>query len=110
MSAGVTRELRISWAGQEVVVHPSNRLLRRIEAEVKLLPFLEAAAQGRVAVSELAFIVATCLQSAGVKITEDEMLSNLMGAGRDRVMETATALLAALLPADPAGKGPADPA
>lgn len=104
----VFRDVDIAWGGRTWRVTPSNRLLRRIEAEDVSLQFMLAELQrGRVKLSHLAFVMATVLRDAGATITEDEMLAEMVAGDQAAVFGLATQVLAAIFPVPDAGGKPA---
>lgn len=76
---GVFRDVVLMYEGEEVVVTPSLRLLRRIEqADISMADLAIRTQQGRPPVSHLAYVVAAMLQSAGRDVTEDDVYIQLM--------------------------------
>lgn len=94
----VFREVEIAWRGETYTVTPSNRLLRKIEREVSLMPWM-AAARTEYRVSETAFILAEFLKSAGVATSEDQIAEEIMAALFDQDVATYGALVSALIEA-----------
>lgn len=104
----VFRDVDIEWGGRSWRVTPSNRLLRRIEAEDVSLQYMLAELQrGRVKLSHLAFVMATTLRDAGADVTEDEMLAEMVAGDQDAVFRLAQNVLAAIFPVTDAEGKPA---
>ena len=98
--SGVFRDITIEWGGEPFVVTPSSRLLRRIEAEgdLSLAKMMSDMAQGRPSAYAMAFVLFKLLQSAGAKLTEDEMAAALMGADIAEATALSTALATCISP------------
>jgi hypothetical protein len=98
--AGVFRDITIEWDGVDYVVTPSSRLLRRIEAEgdLSLAKMMSDMAQGRPSAYAMAFVLYKLLQSAGAKLTEDDVAAQLMGADVDQASTLSQALAMAISP------------
>lgn len=79
----VFREVKMTYDGEEYWLTPSNRLLRRIEAEMapsSLTDMIARIGHGKPPVSEVALVVTEFLKAAGAqKVDEDQMYSDLMG-------------------------------
>lgn len=99
----VFRDLNVEWGGRRYVVTPSNRLLRRIEGGpdgVSLIGMSQDAARGQPKMSQIAYVVAVLLQSAGCEVTEDEVLAAMTDPARAvQAGEVASLLIANLFPA-----------
>lgn len=105
---GVFREVEIAWGGVDYQVTPSNRLLRRIEANDVIISRMIAHLQtGHPPVGQMAFVIATLLQSAGAKVTEEEILEELTVGDPDEVQKLAVQMLTAITPVQPDPKKPA---
>jgi len=101
------RDVDIDWGGKTWRVTPSNRLLRRIEAEDVSLQFMLAELQrGRVKLSHLAFVMAMVLRDAGATVTEDQMLTEMVSGDQTAVFRLAENVLAAIFPVEDAGGKP----
>ena len=73
----VFRDIEMEYEGQTYTVTPSNRLLRRIEAEVSIMAMFSKFQSGKPVISELAFVIAVFLNSANAGVTEDEVAQEL---------------------------------
>lgn len=76
--SGVFREIIMTHDGVDYTVVPNNRLLRRIEREVSLTEMIGRVSEGKPPVSEIAFVIAEYLRSAGADVDEDQMYVDLM--------------------------------
>lgn len=104
MSKGVFRDVTIEYKGQEYTVTPSNKLLRRIDAELapqSLFGVLGGLSGNNVPLPALALIIQQLLNAGGGKFTEDEILSDLLtdvqhnqGEGIRPLVEAVAACLA----------------
>lgn len=79
---GVFREITMKYNGDEFVVTPNNRLLRRIEGELapsSLTDMVGRIGSAKPPVSEVAFVIAEFLKSGGAEnVDEDQMYADLM--------------------------------
>jgi hypothetical protein len=72
MSRTVFRDVAVEWDGRTYTVTPTNRLMRRIESQgVSLLDLVVRCGGPRPPLSELAFVAAELLRSAGATVDED---------------------------------------
>lgn len=98
----IFRDATIEWDGASYTLSPSNRLLRQIDREVNLFQMVRRANAGEASLPELAFVLATCLQSAGADradVTEDRIIQQLLH-NADVVLPLARQVMAALMPED----------
>lgn len=110
----VFRDVKLTYDGQEYMLTPSNRLLRRIEGEMapsSLTDMIARIGTGKPPVSEVAFVVTEFLKAGGAqKVDEDQMYADLMndlmegGAVFGAMCE---AIVMAISPSDDTGKKPA---
>lgn len=99
MAKGVFRDVKISWQGKDHVFTPSNRLLRLIESDgVSLVETMVAAEKGRPLIGNLALILSRCLGAAGVTVSEDEALAEMVGEDAKETVLMARSLLTAIFP------------
>lgn len=111
----VFRDVDIEWQGRKWTVTPSNRLLRRIEGEgISLSHMITRVAKGEPPVSEVCYVMAELLQSAGAEVTEDEIYGEVMTAlanGEERAFaDMAVQIVEAISPQEMTGKKPGAPA
>lgn len=76
--AGVFRECKLSWKGEEYVFTPSMKLLRLIErgdegGPVCLLNLMNEVNSGKPQISFIAWLVHLVMTYAGAKATEEEV-------------------------------------
>lgn len=101
---GVFREVTIPWKGTDYVVTPSNKMLRRIEGEGISLPHMIARiGGGEPPLSEVSYVVAEFLKSAGCDVGEDDVYGEVMTAlsnGQEEAFASlALAIVEAISPA-----------
>ena len=80
----VFREMTIEWGGEEYAFTPSNKLMRRIEGELapsSLIGVMQRTSEANPPISEISYIAAEFLKSAGVPDapSEDDMFMEIMG-------------------------------
>lgn len=73
----IFKELTISWNDTEYKLQPSMRLLNRIEERVSLAVISARIASGQPPLSMLATAYAVMLESAGCKVTEEQVYEAL---------------------------------
>lgn len=81
MTKGVFREICIQYQGRSYNVVPSNKLLRRIDAELSpqsLFGVLSGLNGTNVPLPAIALIIQQLLNSAGGSFTEDDILIDLL--------------------------------
>lgn len=107
----VFREIEMKWDGETYVVTPSNRILRRIEGEgISLSHMISRVAEGQPPISEVCFVMAELLNSAGAEVTEDDIYGEVMtelSNGNDKAFANmALAIVEAISPQGLTGKKP----
>jgi len=107
----VFRDVEIEWGGKSYSVTPSNRLLRKIESEgISLTHMIGRVADGQAPISEVSYVVAEFLKSAGAKVTEDEVYGYIMetmaDGDEDGFATLAVAVVEAITPKGLTGKKP----
>lgn len=106
----VFRDVVISWRGADYTVTPTMRLMRMIEqGDISLLDVAFRTSQGRPPTSHLAYIIARLLQSAGARVSDEDVLSEILTAEPDAVRALTEAAISAFVPAEESGKNPAAP-
>lgn len=81
MTKGVFREVVLTFQDRDYVVTPSNKLLRRIDAELSpqsLFGVLGAMDGKNVPLPALALIIQQLLNAGGGNFTEDDILAELL--------------------------------
>lgn len=100
---GVFREISLPFGGNEYVITPSNKLLRRIEMKGRRedQAFNLVAVFYRANISsgfyDLAFVLAELINSTGANITEDDALAELMGINDAAKLAEYVALICSLI-------------
>ena len=104
MTKGVFREVILTFRDRDYVVTPSNKLLRRIDAELSpqsLFGILGAMDGQNVPLPALALIIQQLLNAGGGQFTEDDILAELLedvttnnGNGIRPLVESVAACLA----------------
>lgn len=105
-SAGVFRQVALTWQGSEHAFVPSLRLMRRLEGDgVSPVALAESFGRREPRIAQLAYMLAVCLAEAGCKgTTEDDLYLMLADKARQGpVIDLAQQVLAAFFPdvADP---------
>ena len=82
----VFRDVIIPYGGVDVIVTPSNKVLRRIEGKGKrddpsfnLVEVIIRVDSGTGAVNNAAFLLAELINATGAQTTEDEALAHMVG-------------------------------
>lgn len=81
MNKGVFRDVVIEFEGKNYTVTPSNKLLRRIDAELSpqsLFGVLTGLGGANVPLPALALIIQQLLNAGGGNFTEDQILATLL--------------------------------
>lgn len=104
----VFREMTIAWQGKEYTFTPSMRLMRSIEmGDISFTDIAVRTSQGRPPISHIAFVLAKMLQSAGAKVTEEDVYGELVSGEQDAVTTLISAVLTAFSPSEGKPKNPA---
>ena len=97
----VFRELTINWKGTDYKFVPSMRLMRSIEmGDISFTDIAVRTSQGRPPVSHIAYVLAKMLQSAGCKVTEDDVYERLVIGTQDEVTILISTVLTAFSPSE----------
>lgn len=96
--AAVFEEVTLGWGGEEYTITPNMKLLNRIEQEISLSRLAYRMSAGDVPMSQLASVVATMLQSAGARCTDEEVYQELMTGDPGSVQEMAGTVMSAVFP------------
>jgi hypothetical protein len=76
---GVFREIVMEWGGVDIIVTPSNKLLRRIEAQgVSPMMVLHSFSTSAPNMSGLAFVAAELLKAGGAACDEDDVYCSMI--------------------------------
>lgn len=104
----VFRELTINWKGTDYKFVPSMKLMRSIEmGDISFTDIAVRTSQGRPPISHIAFVLAKMLQSAGCKITDEEVYAELIGGSQENVTNLISTVLMAFSPAETNAKNSA---
>jgi len=96
---GVFREITLEWEGAEYRVTPSMALLRSIEmGNISFMDIALRTSQGTPPFSHLATVIAKLLQSADVKVTEEEVYLKLMSGSEKEISSLMTGAMIAFAP------------
>lgn len=109
----IFREIVLEWEGKEHRVTPSMALLRSIEmGNISFMDIALRTSQGTPPFSHLATIIAKLLQSANVKVSEEEVYLKLMSGSEREISSLMTGAMVAFAPQiandDKKGNKPAD--
>lgn len=96
--AAIFEPVTIGWDGKEYTITPTMRLLNRVEQHVSISAMAHAMAMGEPRITHLATAVAVFLQSAGVKVTDEEVYQVLMHAEPDEIYATSNAIVEGAFP------------
>lgn len=97
----VFRELTIKWKGAEYTFVPSMKLMRSIEmGDISFTDIAVRTSQGRPPISHISLVLAKMLQSAGAKVTDEQIYEELVSGSQDNVTELITLVLTAFTPSN----------
>ncbi len=103
----VFREMTIAWKGKEYTFTPSMRLMRSIEmGDISFTDIAVRTSQGRPPISHIAFVLAKMLQSAGAKVTDEDVYEELVTGDQESITALISLVLTAFSPSDPKPKNP----
>jgi hypothetical protein len=104
----VIRDVTLTYGGCDYVVTPTNRLMRRIEAEdgINLVQLALDLARAKAKASTLAYVGAELLKAGGAKVTEDDVRAFIMGPDVAEVRNFLTSVMSAIMPTEDEGKKP----
>lgn len=95
----VFRELTIKWKGEEYTISPSMKLMRSIEmGDISFTDIAVRTSQGRPPISHISFVLAKMLQSAGVRVSDEQVYEELISGSQDTVTELISIVLTAFSP------------
>lgn len=97
----VFRELTIKWKGNEFKFVPSMKLMRSIEmGDISFTDIAVRTSQGRPPISHIAFVLSKMLQSAGCKVTDEQVYMELVSGSQDDVTALIGVVLTAFSPSE----------
>lgn len=98
----VFRELIINWKGTDYKFVPSMKLMRSIEmGDISFTDIAVRTSQGRPPISHIAFVLAKMLQSAGCKVSDEQVYMELVGGSQNDVTALIGVVLTAFSPSEP---------
>jgi hypothetical protein len=106
----VFREVTLTWDGQEYAISPSLKLMRAIEMnDISFMDIALRTSQGRPPMSHIATVVAKMLQSAGARVSEDEVYQKLILGTENEITTLISGVMMAFSPEqkESLGKKPA---
>ena len=103
----VFRELTIKWKGAEYTFVPSMKLMRSIEmGDISFTDIAVRTSQGRPPISHIAFVLAKMLQSAGLKVNDEQVYEELVTGDQASITDLIGAVLSAFSPGETKPKNP----
>lgn len=97
----VFRELTIKWKGNEYKFVPSMKLMRSIEmGDISFTDIAVRTSQGRPPISHISLVLAKMLQSAGCKVTDEQVYMELVSGSQDDVTTLIGIVLTAFSPSE----------
>lgn len=100
MSA-IFQEITVGWKGETYSVKPTFELINRIESKVSLTSLAANLASGDVRMSHVACAVAIMLQSAGVKVSDEDVYVEMIHGDPTALAKMAQAVVMAAFPVRP---------
>lgn len=99
MSA-VYDEVVLQWDGEEHTVHPSYRMIQAIESQgISIIGLSNRLIQGEPPMSQVSFVIAHMLRSAGVKVKPEDVYDYVMTeADQDEIAWLCEAVVTAFTP------------
>ena len=103
----IFRELTIKWNGEEYKFVPSMRLMRSIEmGDISFTDIAVRTSQGRPPISHIAFVLSKMLQSAGAKVTDEQVYEELVTGDQGSITDLITLVLTSFSPTEDKSKNP----
>lgn len=97
----IFRELTIKWKGEEYKFVPSMRLMRSIEmGDISFTDIAVRTSQGRPPISHIAFVLSKMLQSAGAKITDEQVYEELVTGNQASITDLISIVLTSFSPSE----------
>lgn len=96
--AAVYQDILLVWRDQEYTIKPTMRLMQDIEQRFSISRVAHRITQGDAPLSHMAAIVGIMLRSAGAKVSDDEVFSEIMQGDTDSVQAMSIALITAAFP------------
>ncbi len=103
----IFRELTIKWKGEEYRFVPSMKLMRSIEmGDISFTDIAVRTSQGRPPVSHIAFVLSKMLQSAGAKVTDEQVYEELVTGDQESITSLISLVLTSFSPSETKAKNP----
>ena len=102
----IFREIKLTWDGEDHAITPTMALINQIEQEYSLSKVAYRVAKGEPPISHLAGILAIMLRGAGVKVTDEDVYSEIMLGDGKAQQQAAEAIMYSLYPQGPEAKTP----
>lgn len=103
----IFRELTIKWKGEEYRFVPSMKLMRSIEmGDISFTDIAVRTSQGRPPVSHIAFVLSKMLQSAGAKVTDEQVYEELVTGDQESITSLISLVLTSFSPIEDKSKNP----
>lgn len=103
----IFRELTIKWKGEEYKFVPSMRLMRSIEmGDISFTDIAVRTSQGRPPISHIAFVLSKMLQSAGAKVTDEQVYEELVTGNQASITDLISIVLTSFSPTEGNSKNP----
>jgi len=97
----IFRELTIKWKGEEYRFVPSMKLMRSIEmGDISFTDIAVRTSQGRPPVSHIAFVLSKMLQSAGAKVTDEQVYEELVTGDQESITSLISLVLTSFSPTE----------
>lgn len=101
----IFRELTIKWKGEEYRFVPSMKLMRTIEmGDISFTDIAVRTSQGRPPVSHIAFVLSKMLQSAGAKVTDEQVYEELVMGDQESITSLISLVLTSFSPTEDKSK------
>jgi hypothetical protein len=101
----IFRELTIKWKGEEYRFVPSMKLMRSIEmGEISFTDIAVRTSQGRPPISHISFVLAKMLQSAGAKVTDEQVYEELVTGDQESITFLINLVLTSFSPTEDKSK------
>lgn len=101
----IFRELTIKWKGEEYRFVPSMKLMRSIEmGDISFTDIAVRTSQGRPPISHIAFVLSKMLQSAGAKVTDEQVYEELVTGDQESITSLISLVLTSFSPTEDKSK------
>jgi hypothetical protein len=101
----IFRELTIKWKGEEYRFVPSMKLMRSIEmGDISFTDIAVRTSQGRPPVSHIAFVLSKMLQSAGAKVSDEQVYEELVTGDQESITSLISLVLTSFSPTEDKSK------